>query len=391
MSNQAPVVNAGEDAVVTLPLAELQTQGSVQDDGLPSGSALVVSWTKISGPGQVNFDNPAALNTRVQFKESGEYILRLSADDGEFVIQDDVKVLVDCPLEPLPMDVCIAVDHSGSMGGGAGSKLDAARRATKEFIRNINPFYDRVALFTFDTVSPNTALTSDIALLTSRVDTLAGGSSDFGAGITYSQTHLDATARPDVARIILIVADGQTSRVPVITAANAAKAKGSRIVCLGIGEGADEALLREAASSPSDYYFIPQASDVAAVFAALSRSFCRYEGAVVKAFAGPDQVLGGESRSVELKGYVDFTGVPAAVTRQISWSKVSGPGVVTFSDSSNAVATATFSEAGVYILKLRGEAQAIDGLMASDDYAVVRVDTPCEIEAPEGLAAWFTG
>jgi len=52
--NQAPVVHAGADQELYLP-STIVLEGSVQDDGLPSGSPPAVDWSLVSGPGSVTF------------------------------------------------------------------------------------------------------------------------------------------------------------------------------------------------------------------------------------------------------------------------------------------------------------------------------------------------
>ena len=58
-ANQAPAVNAGPDATVTLP-ATAALDGTVTDDGLPLSGRLTTTWTKVSGPGTVTFADPTA-------------------------------------------------------------------------------------------------------------------------------------------------------------------------------------------------------------------------------------------------------------------------------------------------------------------------------------------
>jgi len=58
---------------------------------------------------------------------------------------------------------------------------------------------------------------------------------------------------------------------------------------------------------------------------------------------------------------------PGAVT--LTWSKVSGPGTVTFGNASAASTSATFSVAGVYVLRLT----ASDGALSSSDDVQVTV------------------
>ena len=69
--------------------------GSVSDDGLPNPPATVTTnWTVVSGPGSASFGNANALQTSVTFDTPGNYVLRLTADDGEFSRTDDVAVTV---------------------------------------------------------------------------------------------------------------------------------------------------------------------------------------------------------------------------------------------------------------------------------------------------------
>ena len=93
--NQAPVVNAGQDATVTLPAAA-SLNGSVTDDGLPSNQ-LTIMWSKQTGPGSVIFANAQSAQTTATFSEIGVYTLRLSASDGELTTSDEVLISVAAP------------------------------------------------------------------------------------------------------------------------------------------------------------------------------------------------------------------------------------------------------------------------------------------------------
>ena len=73
----------------------------------------------------------------------------------------------------------------------------------------------------------------------------------------------------------------------------------------------------------------------------------------------PPVVNAGSNQSITLPATASLNGTvtddglpspPATVT--VSWSKVSGPGTVTFANSTAKVTTATFSTAGSYVLKL---------------------------------------
>lgn len=55
---------------------------------------LIVTWSKVSGPGEVVFADPNKPATTASFSQGGDYVLRLTADDGEYTVHDDVKVSV---------------------------------------------------------------------------------------------------------------------------------------------------------------------------------------------------------------------------------------------------------------------------------------------------------
>lgn len=92
-SNRAPSVDAGSDRTVTLPDAA-GLDGTVSDDGLPGG-ALTVTWSKVSGLGEVTFGNAHSVDTTAFFAEAGTYVLRLRANDGELTARDEVTVTVN--------------------------------------------------------------------------------------------------------------------------------------------------------------------------------------------------------------------------------------------------------------------------------------------------------
>ena len=95
LANQAPVVNAGADQVITLPgIANLT--GAAIDDGQPNPpGALTTTWSQVSGPGTVSFSNASALNSTATFSASGAYVLRLTVSDGALTVSDGVAVTVN--------------------------------------------------------------------------------------------------------------------------------------------------------------------------------------------------------------------------------------------------------------------------------------------------------
>ena len=74
--------------------------------------------------------------------------------------------------------------------------------------------------------------------------------------------------------------------------------------------------------------------------------------------AGPDQniIFGSDAN---LNGGITDDGVPVAATS--TWSKISGPGTVTFANPNSPVTTASFSTPGVYVLRLFADDTQLTG------------------------------
>ncbi len=92
-ANTAPQVNAGPDQAITLP-GSANLDGTVSDDGLPGGSMISVTWSKVSGPGTVTFGNISAVDTTATFGAAGTYVLRLTATDSALSAFDNISITV---------------------------------------------------------------------------------------------------------------------------------------------------------------------------------------------------------------------------------------------------------------------------------------------------------
>ena len=84
----APRVRAGVDRVAVLP-AKTYLNGEAR------GMIDSIAWSKESGPGTVTFAEPGKLVTAAQFSGPGEYVLKLTAKNGDRAATDTLKVRVD--------------------------------------------------------------------------------------------------------------------------------------------------------------------------------------------------------------------------------------------------------------------------------------------------------
>ena len=88
-----PRVKAGIDRVAVLGAktylnGELRQLGAAADDSK-------VTWSKESGPGDVNFDDAHSVLTRAAFSKVGEYALKLTAGEDDMTSSDTLKVRVE--------------------------------------------------------------------------------------------------------------------------------------------------------------------------------------------------------------------------------------------------------------------------------------------------------
>jgi Bacterial Ig-like domain len=81
--------------------------------------------------------------------------------------------------------------------------------------------------------------------------------------------------------------------------------------------------------------------------------------------------------AVNLTGTVSDDGLPSATVTS-TWSKISGPGTVTFANINSPTSSATFSMAGPYVLRLT----ATDGVLSANDEVLVNVTAAAVNAAP---------
>ncbi len=110
--NDPPIVNAGADQTVASGAAALN--GSVTDDGF-----VTATWSQLSGPGTAvaTFGSPSSPATSIGFPVQGVYELQLTANDGQFVRSDTVRITVTSASGNLPPVVNAGADQSTTMPG----------------------------------------------------------------------------------------------------------------------------------------------------------------------------------------------------------------------------------------------------------------------------------
>ncbi len=338
--NQAPLVSAGPDRGISLP-ASAGLDGTVSDDGLPSGASVASSWSKVSGPGTVTFGNSAAVDTTASFSASGTYVLRLTASDAMLTASDDVTVTV----------AAAPVTGSGQINaGGAATGTFAADAGFSG-----GSTYSRTAVIDMAGVAdagPAAIYQSErYGNFTYVVGGLAPGAA-CTLRLHFAEIYFTAIGKR--------VFDVSVGGVQVL----------NDLDIFAVSGAANRALVRDVPATAS------ASGTITVTFTSVVDN-AKLSGIEVLGAAAPINqapvVDAGPSRSVTLPaqatldGTVSDDGLPSGSLSSV-WSKLSGPGTVTFANAAAVDTTAGFSAPGTYVLRLT----ASDGaLSASGDMQVV--------------------
>ncbi len=272
------------------------------------------------------------------------------------------------------VDVVLVIDASSSMGG---LPIESIQSASEAFVSDLQLTSDQIALVSFNsTATTNQTLTHTGSLVQSAIAALtSGGNTAIATGINAAVTELTSVRHnPAAQQVIVLLSDGNDSPASGATAttiaANAAKAAGIRLITIAYG-AANAAMMQSWASSSSDYYASPTPDQMTAVYGSISASICRSPNQAPVVDAGPDQAVVLPAAAT-LLGTMSDDGLPQGSTLTATWTMFSGPGTVTFANSSAPATTATFSAAGTYVLQL----SASDGQLTSAATVTVTVTVP---------------
>ena len=177
-----------------------------------------------------------------------------------------------------PVDVILVLDHSGSMDG---EKLSNAKKAAQAFLQQMNLTADRVGVVEFDfggqlLQAPST----DLKTLNQAIEDISLGSgTDISAGVQVAMQTLDDNRRADVVPVIILLSDGQSDFDSAKRMADNAKAKGMRIVTVGVGDS-DETIMKGIASLDNKgqpkYYYAPDPSKLQDIYLSIARDIREY-------------------------------------------------------------------------------------------------------------------
>ena len=147
--------------------------------------------------------------------------------------------------------VCLLIDGSGSMGRGAGSKLEEVKAAANTFVAEQDLSHNRIGVIAFsDGASVASPLSGDSDSLQRAIDTLPdGGGTNMTDGLQAAAGQLPAAGEQD--RYILIFTDGDpNSEYSALDEAEQCRQQGIDIVAIATSD-ADSSYLERLTGDPT--------------------------------------------------------------------------------------------------------------------------------------------
>ena len=380
--NGPPSVSAGPDQAVGI-ASGAALDGTVTDDGKPNPpGSVTTAWSKLSGPGTVSFGNASQVDTTASFSATGSYVLRLTANDGELVSSDDVAITVASgSFVSVTSQVGASADDAEEDPAGAVSLTSSDLELILE---GTTP---QVVGMRFPGVTIPKGATIQSAKIQFTVDEVTSGATSLtfrGQAIDNAPTFTTATANISSRTKTSASASWSPPAWSVVGEAGAAElsadlspviqeivnrpgwSSGNALAIIVNGSGKRVAVAYNGSSAGAPRLLLQYGSSQAGNAAPVVN-------------AGPDLAVA-LAAGASLDGTVTDDGLPAPPALTTAWSKVSGPGTVSFGNAAAVDTTASFSLAGAYVLRL----SANDGALgASDDVnvTVTAANTPPVVSA----------
>ena len=346
--NQAAVVNAGVDQAIAPVSATATLDATVTDDGLPNPpAAFTVLWTKQSGPGNVTFGNATAVDTTATFSAAGTYVLRLTAADSVLQAYDQVTIGVSARTA-LPAKI----EAEDYRYGGEGiayhdtKKGNSGRQYRSDNV-DIYACADTGGGYCVSAIAAGEWLAYDVSVpvtdnyaITFRV---ADKKKSQQLHVMLDNTNVTGTVQYDT---------GGLNNWQDVTAQNVQLTSGDHVL---------KVVFDASKSSNSiNYIKVTHGNAAPVVNAGYDDQITLPNNATLDATVSDD-------------GWPNY---PGNVTTL--WTKLSGPGTVTFGNANAVDTTAAFSAAGAYVLRLT----ATDSALQAYDEVTITVNSDQQNQAP---------
>ena len=388
-TNQAPVVDAGSNQVITLPNSA-SLNGNITDDGLPQPTNLSITWSKISGDGNVTFSSPNSAQTTAIFSSAGTYVLKLMASDGELTGEDTITITVN-PAAPQNQAPITDAGQNQSITLPNNS-VNLLGQVTDDGLPN--PPSQTTVLWTKKDGNGTVTFSSPNSLATTATFSNSG---TYTLTLTASDSELQSS--DDV--VITVNPEAQNNVAPTVNAGQDQSVTLPNTVTL-TATATDDGLPNppgqltyswSKTTGPGEVSFSNQTALTTQISFSQAGTFTIRFSASDGELVATDEVIISVSPAVANQAPVVNAGddfsvlIPSIITLQgsviddqlpnntltINWVKLTGNGDVTFSTPNQAITNVTFSDDGTYVLRLI----ASDGeLQTTDDITVVVTKQP---------------
>ncbi len=336
-----------------------------------------MSWMKVSGPGTVTFDNPAAASTGAQFSAPGTYVVQSTASLGSgagVTTAIATRTVIVAPPTLTFRQGESGYSHSGTFIRSDNPTWNSGNR-TELLIGRTTTGVLR-ALFGFDltglpagfvvqsakldlwTAGANAGSPGDLQLRAITANFTEGTSA--GASATGNETGANWTRRSDLAGNLTWTAPGGDFGPTVLSTVSSFNATIAGVQKTFPTSPDFRSLVQAAISGarPLNLVVLSPATE-----AGTGNNYVRFQSDDSTTTAQrPMLTLGfsvNEAPSISVGTAPAATnGIAAALSGNVTsstnsiWSLVSGPGNATFTDAANPATTVTFSAAGSYVLRL---------------------------------------
>ncbi len=396
-TNQAPTVSAGVDQTVTLPNTATLS-GTASDDGLPNPPATITTtWSQVSGPGTTTFANPSARSTTASFTAAGVYVLRLTASDSVLSATDDIQITVGAapPTNQAPtvnagVDQTVTLPDNASLVGSTSddglpnppasvtvtwSQVSGPGTTTfaNPSARSTTASFTAAGAYVLRLTASDSVLsaTDDIQIIVNPAPPV-NQAPTVNAGVNQTVT------LPDSAALVGTASDDGLPEPPATVTVAWSQVSGPGTTTFGNVNS----LSTSASFTTAGVYVLRLTASDTLLSASDDIQITVNPAAPVNQAptvnAGVDQTVT-LPNSAALVGSASDDGLPAPATVTVTWSQVSGPGTATFGNPNALSTSASFTTAGVYVLRLTASDTE---LTATDDIEITVNPAPPGNQAP---------
>ncbi|PKM87444.1 hypothetical protein CVU83_03035, partial [Candidatus Falkowbacteria bacterium HGW-Falkowbacteria-2] len=353
IDNTAPVVDAGAYAALSSPTSP----GATATDNYTSGANLTYAWSMVSGPGSISFSNNTILNPLISANVSGAYVARLTVTDqagnqsmddfsfswdgnpGSFnitaptagqIIRGSSSAGVVWSLPPDSDLSHFDIHYSGNNGANwtlATSSLASTTTSYSWTVPTLNSAESLVRVTAFDIDSNNTAAVSDTFIIDSIGPAITITNSNLGVINTPTVSGASATDANGIASYAWAKVSGPgtitfSSSATIANPTMSASADGVYVARLTVTDNAGN-------TSTSDVSFTWDTTGPSIT--------------ITNSNLGAIRVATASGASA-----TDANGI-----NSYAWTKVSGPGTITFAASADiANPTLAADSEGAYVARL---------------------------------------